>query len=203
MNGIELREIVNSILNCKNCSLYLTKKNYVPGEGNENAQLMFIGEAPGREEDEQGRPFVGNAGKLLTELIESILGISRKDVYITNILKCRPPNNRDPMESEIDACFPFLIEQIRAIEPDVIVCLGRHSARVIFEFFQIPFRSITRDRGVLNEKEINGKKLYLMATYHPAAALYKPPLKDIIQDDFKKLAGIIKRKNKTLFDFFS
>ena len=195
--------VVNEIYSCKNCSLHLSKRNYVPGEGNENAQVMFIGEAPGREEDEQGRPFVGNAGKLLTDMIETVLGISRKDVYITNILKCRPPDNRDPMEDEIDACFPFLVEQIMAVEPEVIVCLGRHSAKVVFDFFQIPFRSITTERGVLKEKEFNGKKLYIMATYHPAAALYRPPLRDIIQDDFKKLTEIIKRKNKTLFDFFS
>ena len=136
-------------------------------------------------------------------MIEEILGLSRKDVYITNLLKCRPPNNRDPMENEIDACFPYLLRQIDAIKPDVIVCLGRHSARVIFEHFQIPFRSITRDRGVLREKEVNGKKTHFIATYHPAAALYKPPLKEIIEEDFRTLTSIIKRKNKTLFDFFS
>ncbi len=203
MKDAGLEEIVREIMNCKNCTLYLSKKNYVPGEGSENARIMFIGEAPGREEDEQGRPFVGNAGKLLTSMIEEILGLSRKDVYITNILKCRPPNNRDPMENEIDACFPYLLRQIDAIKPDVIVCLGRHSARVIFEHFQIPFRSITRDRGVLREKEIDGKIIHFIATYHPAAALYKPPLKEIIEEDFRTLTSIIKRKNKTLFDFFS
>ncbi len=198
-----IEEIVDEILRCRNCTLYISKKNYVPGEGNENAQIMFIGEAPGREEDEQGKPFVGNAGKLLTSMIESVLGLSRKDVYITNILKCRPPNNRDPMEKEIDACFPYLVRQIEAIDPDVVVCLGRHSARVIFEHFQIPFRSITRDRGVLREKDVDGKKMRFMATYHPAAALYKPPLKEVIEEDFRKLTAVIKRKNRTLFDFFS
>ncbi len=203
MRENSLAEIVQEIMNCRNCTLYASKTNYVPGEGSENARVMFIGEAPGREEDEQGRPFVGNAGKLLTAMIENVLGLSRKDVYITNILKCRPPHNRDPAENEIDACFPFLIRQINAIKPDVVVCLGRHSARVIFEHFQIPFRSITRDRGVLREKEVDGRKMCFMATYHPAAALYKPPLKEIIEEDFRRLTGTIKRKNKTLFDFFS
>ncbi|WP_456370259.1 type-4 uracil-DNA glycosylase [Geoglobus sp.] len=198
-----LGEIVRDILACKNCSLHLTKKNYVPGEGSEVARVMFIGEAPGREEDEQGRPFVGNAGKLLTSLIERELGLSRKDVYITNVLKCRPPNNRDPYEEEIDACFPHLIRQIDAIRPDVIVCLGRHSARTVFEHFELPFTTISRERGILREKLIDGRRTFFMATYHPAAALYRPPLRDVMEEDFRKLRGVVKRKNMTLSDFFS
>ena len=198
-----LDEIVRDILACKNCSLHLTKKNYVPGEGSEVARIMFIGEAPGREEDEQGRPFVGNAGKLLTSLIERELGLSRKDVYITNVLKCRPPNNRDPYEEEIDACFPHLIRQIDAIRPDVIVCLGRHSARTVFEHFELPFTTISRERGILREKLIDGRRTFFMATYHPAAALYRPPLREVIEEDFRKLRGVVKRKNMTLSDFFS
>ncbi|NOY10899.1 MAG: uracil-DNA glycosylase [Archaeoglobi archaeon] len=198
-----LEDIVRDILSCRNCSLYLTKKNYVPGEGSERAQIMFVGEAPGREEDEQGRPFVGNAGKLLTALIENELGLSRKDVYITNILKCRPPNNRDPTEEEIDACFPYLARQIEVIRPDVIVCLGRHAAKTIFEYFEIPFTTISRERGVLKEKIVDGRRVLFMATYHPAAALYRPPLRQVIEEDFRKLRGLIKRKNTTLFDFFS
>ncbi len=198
-----LDEIVRDILACKNCSLHLTKKNYVPGEGSEVARIMFIGEAPGREEDEQGRPFVGNAGKLLTSLIERELGLSRKDVYITNVLKCRPPNNRDPYEEEIDACFPHLIRQIDAIRPDVIVCLGRHSARTVFEHFELPFTTLSRERGILREKLIDGRRTFFMATYHPAAALYRPPLREVIEEDFRKLRGVVKRKNMTLSDFFS
>lgn len=198
-----LDEIVRDILVCRNCSLYLSKKNYVPGEGSDKARIMFIGEAPGREEDEQGRPFVGNAGKLLTSLIEKELGLSRKDVYITNILKCRPPNNRDPAEEEIDACFPYLVRQIEAIRPDVIVCLGRHSAKTVFEHFELPFTTISRERGVLREKFIDGRRTFFMATYHPAAALYRPPLRELIEDDFRKLRSVVKRKNMTLSDFFS
>lgn len=198
-----LDDIVRDILSCRNCSLYLSKKNYVPGEGSERAQVMFVGEAPGREEDEQGRPFVGNAGKLLTNLIEKELGLSRRDVYITNVLKCRPPNNRDPTEEEIDACFPYLVRQIEVIKPEVLVCLGRHSAKTIFEYFEISFTTISRERGVLREKIVDGRRMYFMATYHPAAALYRPPLKQFIEEDFGKLREVIKRKNTTLFDFFS
>ncbi len=198
-----LDDIVRDILSCRNCSLHISRKNCVPGEGSEKAQVMFIGEAPGREEDEQGRPFVGNAGKLLTNLIERELGLSRRDVYITNVLKCRPPNNRDPLEEEIDACFPFLMRQIEVIEPDVVVCLGRHSAKTVFEHFELPFTTISRERGKLREKIVGGRRMIFMATYHPAAALYRPPLRRDIEDDFRKLRGVIKRRNMTLSDFFS
>ncbi|MBE8539885.1 type-4 uracil-DNA glycosylase [Geoglobus acetivorans] len=199
----ELESLIDEIKSCRKCTLHLTKKNYVPGEGNENAQIMFIGEAPGREEDEQGRPFVGNAGKLLTALIERKLGLARKDVYIANILKCRPPNNRDPMEHEVDACFPYLLRQIEIIKPDVIVCLGRHSAKTIFEHFEIPFRNISRDRGKVHVKNTDFGKISFVATYHPAAALYKPAYREIIESDFEKISGLIKRKNLTLSDFIS
>jgi len=198
-----LEEIAREIRSCRKCNLWLTKKNYVPGEGSENAGIMFIGEAPGKEEDEQGRPFVGNAGKFLTALIEKNLGLRREDVYITNILKCRPPNNRDPDEEEVDACFPYLERQISVIKPEIIACLGRHSARTVFEHFGIPFTTISRERGLMREKIVDGRIIRFIATYHPAAALYKPPLKETIEEDFKKLRNFVKKKNPTLLDFFS
>lgn len=197
-----LEEINKEILNCRKCSLYLTKKNYVPGEGSENARIMFVGEAPGREEDEQGRPFVGNAGKYLTSLIERKLGLNRKDVFIANVLKCRPPNNRDPTIEEIDACFPYLADQIKAIKPELIVCLGRHSAKTVFEYLGIPFNGISKDRGKVFQTDTEFGTLRLLATYHPAAALYRPALKEIIENDFEKISELIKRKNPRLTDFF-
>jgi len=199
---MSLKEIEKEILSCRRCPLWKSKKNYVPGEGNENAEIIFIGEAPGRDEDEKGRPFVGNAGKLLTDLIENTLQLRREDVFITNVLKCRPPNNRDPTEEEIKACLPYLLKQIEAINPKVIVCLGRFAAKTVFEHFGLPFTTISKERGIIREK--NGK--YLIATYHPAAGLYKPPLKEVIEKDFRKIRDLIKKTKKkkvTLFDFFS
>ena len=192
-----LEEIEKEIRSCRRCPLWRYKKNYVPGEGNENAEIIFIGEAPGREEDERGRPFVGNAGKFLTDLIENVLRLKREDVFITNVLKCRPPNNRDPTDEEIIACLPFLIKQIEEINPRVIVCLGRFAAKTVFDHFGLPFTTISRERGKVWEK--NGK--YFVATYHPAAGLYKPPLKKVIEEDFKKIRDLIKKR--TLFDFFN
>lgn len=197
---MSLKEIEREIRSCRKCPLWKSKKNYVPGEGNEKAEIIFIGEAPGRDEDEKGRPFVGNAGKFLTDLIENILQLKREDVFITNVLKCRPPNNRDPTEDEIETCLPFLLRQIEEIDPKIIVCLGRFAAKTVFDHFEIPFTTISKERGKIIEK--NGK--YLMATYHPAAGLYKPPLKKVIEEDFRKIKGLINKKKKvTLFDFFN
>ncbi len=199
-----LEEIEEKIRSCRRCELWKFKTNYVPGEGNPNARIVFVGEAPGREEDRQGRPFVGNAGKYLTEVMERF-GLRREDVFITNVLKCRPPNNRDPKPEEIEACKPFLIEQLNAIKPDVIVCLGRHSAKTIFELFGIDFPGITRVRGKVFEVERWGKKVKVVAVYHPAAVLYRPQLKDAFEKDFAKVVDLAKRRDvrdTTLSDFF-
>lgn len=194
-----LDEINAEILGCRKCALWRTKTNYVPGEGNAKSKIIFVGEAPGREEDMQGRPFVGAAGKLLTQMIEKIIGIERKDVFITNVLKCRPPNNRDPLPEEINACTPFLLKQIEVIKPDIIVCLGRHSANYIFNAFGVNFSGISRVKGVV--KEVDGKKI--VAIYHPAAILYRPQLKEEYEKDFRKIASLIKKNKKktTLLDF--
>jgi len=197
-----LEDIEAEIRRCKKCELWKTKTNYVPGEGNSKAELVFIGEAPGREEDRQGRPFVGNAGKLLTEMIEKI-GLRREDVFIGNILKCRPPNNRDPLPEEIKACSPYLIRQLDVIKPSVIACLGRYSASFIFGLFGLEFKGISRDRGKVKEVEKWGKKVKLIAIYHPAAVLYRPQLRQAFEEDFSAIASLLreKRRNPTLFDF--
>lgn len=197
-----LRDIEREIKKCRKCELWRTKTNYVPGEGKESARVVFIGEAPGREEDKQGRPFVGSAGKLLDELLEGI-GLSREDVFIGNVLKCRPPKNRDPKPEEIDACSPYLIRQLDIIKPDVIVCLGRHSASFIFDFFNLPFRGISRERGNIKKVKAWNKDVYVIPVYHPAAALYRPPLKDTLIEDFRKIGSLleIKKNNPTLVDF--
>ena len=201
-NGETLKDIEEEIRNCKKCELWKSKTNYVPGEGREDAEVVFIGEAPGREEDKQGRPFVGNAGKLLNELLESI-GLRREDVFIGNVLKCRPPNNRDPKPEEIEACSPYLIRQLNVIKPDVIVCLGRHSASFIFDLFGLKFRGISRERGEVRKVRAWDKDVFIIPVYHPAAALYRPPLKEVLKKDFEKIGNLLKlkRKNPTLSDF--
>jgi len=201
-----LEDIEREIRSFKKCKLHLSKTNYVPGEGNPNAEIIFIGEAPGREEDKQGRPFVGNAGKLLTEMIEKVLGLKRNDVFIANILKCRPPNNRDPLPEEIEACSPYLLRQLEAIKPSIIVCLGRYSANFIFNLFGLDFPGISKARGQVKEIDKWGKKVKIVPVYHPAAVLYRPQLKNIFEADFKKIAELLEHKkkpvNSTLLDFF-
>ncbi len=163
----EIYKINHEIKNCKKCRLWKNRKNAVPGEGNENAVLMFIGEAPGKMEDEQGRPFVGRAGKLLTELIEDILGLKREDVYITNVVKCRPPNNRDPNEKEISICTRnFLERQIDAINPKIIVGLGNHACMYLLKRYGQKISTVSRIHGkIFDIQTLFGKK-YLFITYH-------------------------------------
>ncbi len=186
--------------------LYKNSKNPVPGEGSLNAKIMFIGEAPGAREDEEGRPFVGAAGKLLTSLLENI-GLKRENVFITNVVKCRPPHNRDPLDDEINACLPYLIRQINIIKPKIIVTLGRISTKTIFQLGNLVFKSMSKDRGVVREAKIGEVNVKILPTYHPAAALYNPKLKSKIESDFKALAKILKNiekrdvKKYTLLDF--
>ncbi len=186
-----LEEIARKIRNCRKCPLWENRRNAVPGEGNPDTRIMFVGEAPGFQEDVQGRPFVGAAGKLLTSLIERILGMKRDDVYITNVVKCRPPNNRDPRLEEIDACSPYLDSQIEIISPEIIVCLGRYSARYILSRAGVSFRSILAVRGKIFEVQFGGKKIKVIATIHPAAALYKPPWRKFLEEDFRRIRGLL------------
>lgn len=184
----EYEKLVNEITSCKKCGLWETRTNAVVGEGPLDADIMFIGEAPGYNEDVQGRPFVGAAGKLLTELISSILGLERSSVYITNVVKCRPPENRDPREDEIKACTPYLIRQLELIKPKIIVTLGRHSTKFIFRLMSKPFYSITRVRGRVFVGTIVGVEVKVIPTYHPAAALYNPRLRSDLERDFQLIA---------------
>ncbi len=198
-------ELINEIKNCKKCQLYKYRKKPVPGEGNINAEIMFVGEAPGAKEDETGRPFVGAAGKLLTKLLNDI-GIKREDVYITNIVKCRPPGNRDPTDEEIKACIPYLFRQIELIKPRIIVALGRHAARVLLSEAGIKWTSMTRMHGKVFDVSIRGIRVKLFITYHPAAALYYPKLKPGLEHDFLELKKLLENKaekhQRTILDYF-
>ncbi|MBA4390319.1 MAG: uracil-DNA glycosylase [Syntrophus sp. (in: bacteria)] len=161
-NSLTLSKLNKVIGGCAQCDLAKTRKNTVPGEGSPNAQLVFVGEAPGEDEDTQGRPFVGRAGKLLDQLIERI-GLRRSEVYICNVLKCRPPNNRDPEPSEVAACKNYLVTQLDLIKPKVICTLGRHAYNTLLGVDE----KITRIRGTLTS--YRGTKL--LPTFHPSYLL--------------------------------
>jgi len=188
-----LEDIADEIRACRRCPLWTHRTNAVPGEGNPNAEIMFIGEAPGRNEDLQGRPFVGAAGKLLTELLSSI-GLTRDEVYITNVIKCRPPNNRDPKKEEIETCSQYLDEQIALIKPKIIVTLGRHSTRYILEKAGYKVKSIMAIRGKVHEVVLGDLRVKVLPTLHPAAALYNPALRSLLEKDFQLLMSLAKKK---------
>jgi len=165
----------------------------VPGVGNPESRVMLIGEAPGRSEDIKGEPFVGTAGKLLDSLLSEI-GLSRKDVFITNVVKCRPPENRDPMPGEIETCTPHLNRQIGIIEPAMIITLGKHSTAYILNKAGIPFRSITQEHGKTNEATILGVKTLIFPTFHPAAALYNALYENQIREDFQVVKEELRKR---------
>ncbi|MDT7902487.1 MAG: type-4 uracil-DNA glycosylase [Caldivirga sp.] len=181
----ELRRISEEVEACSKCPLHLTRRRAVPGEGNPNAEVMLIGEAPGEVEDETGRPFVGAAGKLLNSLLQDI-GVDRSSLYITNVVKCRPPNNRDPTDEEINACKPYLIRQIAVVRPRRIVTLGRHSTRVILGLGGLRVSEISRVRGRVFRVTIAGVEVEVYPTYHPAAALYNPSIKGVLKEDLAR-----------------
>lgn len=186
----DLSELSELISNCQRCPLYKTKIKDVPGIGDQKAKVMFIGEAPGKEEDLIGEPFIGSAGKFLTEMIESI-GLFRNDVYIANVLKHRPPENRDPEPSEVEACWPFLSRQIALISPLLIIFLGRHAMQRFFPAF-----SISKVHGQAFRKKWNERQQVFLALYHPAAALYNGGMRETLKEDFKKIPKILAKIEK-------
>jgi len=173
-----LTEFYQKIKNCKKCHLHKTRTNFVFGVGDPNSKVMFIGEAPGREEDLQGEPFVGKAGQLLDKILAAI-NFERDEVYIANILKCRPPENRDPLPDEIEMCEPYLLEQIRIIQPKIICALGRIAAQALLETKQ----TLGQLRGKIHD--FDGIKF--LVTYHPAALLRYPQYKRATWEDVKLL----------------
>ncbi len=183
----QYKALEEKIKACRKCDLRSTCTQVVPGEGNEKAAIMFIGEGPGEKEDKLGRPFVGAAGKFLDEMI-GLIGMKREDVFIANVVKCRPPGNRDPMPEEAEACWPWLLAQIKIINPKLIVTLGRHAMERI-----LPNQKISQMHGKALRREITGLgKQVFYALYHPAAALYQGSLRETIKTDFKKIPKILK-----------
>ncbi len=166
--------------------------NPVPGEGDPEADIMFVGEAPGAQEDREGRPFVGASGKFLGEMLE-LIGLRREDVFITNIVKFRPPDNRDPSKEEIAACLPYLIEQIKVIRPKLVVFLGRHSMNVFFPDLKISQAHGHAIKQTVKVGELTLANQVFLPLYHPAAALYNGGMRATLQEDFQKIPSILKK----------
>jgi uracil-DNA glycosylase family 4 len=184
----DLNVLQEQVKNCSLCRLCKTATQAVFGEGSFKAEIMFIGEAPGREEDRQGRPFVGAAGKFLNEML-AIIGLKREDVFITNIVKHRPPENRDPLPDEIAACLPYLEQQVLIIKPKLIVTLGRHAMNTFLPGLKISevHGQAKRARGIFKEKQI------YFPLYHPASALYNPSLRETLIRDMKKIPLLLRK----------
>jgi uracil-DNA glycosylase family 4 len=183
-----LVELYKAVQDCMKCPLYETRTKAVFGAGNADADLMFVGEAPGAEEDRQGLPFVGRAGQLLNQMLEEI-GLSREDVFIANVLKSRPPGNRDPQPGEIEACEPYLWEQVRLIEPRVVCTLGNFATKLLTG----SQTGITKVRGAPQVHELGNRMVYLLPLFHPAAALRTPSVKETLRADFATIPELLQR----------
>jgi uracil-DNA glycosylase family 4 len=179
---VQILNKIDDVLHCQRCDLSKTRTHVVVGTGPLDAKIMLMGEAPGKNEDQKGEPFVGSAGRILDELLEEG-GIDRKDVYITNVVKCRPPENRTPRPVEIEACHPYLQKQFEVIKPRAVVLLGKTAAEAMLG------RKVESGKEHGNIFEKDGIKF--MITYHPAAMIYKRTLKDTITEDFKKVSALI------------
>jgi uracil-DNA glycosylase len=184
----KLNDVRNRVVSCVNCNLSKTRTNAVPGIGNVKSDVIFVGEAPGRNEDLQGKPFVGTAGQILSEALE-YAGFTRDQVYITNVVKCRPPNNRQPIKEERDACRQYLSEELKIIKPKIICILGNTAYSSLLDG-----REITKNRGKLVK---NNDQLYFV-TVHPAAVIYNPGLRQVLKDDFVLLAQTLDKLRKGL-----
>ncbi|MCX6667413.1 MAG: uracil-DNA glycosylase [Euryarchaeota archaeon] len=187
-----IKKLMLSVENCRKCDLWKTRKKPVFGEGSIDTDILFVGEAPGYNEDLQGRPFVGKAGKILDELLESI-GLHRSDIYIANILKCRPPNNRNPLKTEIDACTEHLDKQIELIQPKIMVPMGNFACSYIFEKFGLKYDKISNVHGKIFQINTIFGNVKIIPMYHPAVATYNPYTKDTLLVDFKIIKKAIER----------
>lgn len=182
----ELVALYKEVQGCRRCPLHETRTNAVFGAGDADAEVMFVGEAPGAEEDRQGLPFVGRAGQLLNQLLEEV-GMSREEVFIANVLKSRPPGNRDPQPLEIEACRPYLFEQVRLIEPRVVCTLGNFATKLLSG----NPTGITRVRGTPQVHRLGGRAVFLLPLFHPAAALRTPAVKETLRADLQMLPGLL------------
>lgn len=183
----KLKAVASRIRNCARCKLHRERRRAVPGTGPADADVVFIGEGPGAQEDEEGLPFVGRSGRYLDQLLESI-GLDREKVFITNVVKCRPPGNRDPHVAEVEACTPYLDQQLALIQPDLVVTLGRFAMEHFF--------SDGRISEVHGQPRRIENAIYL-PLYHPAAALYRGSLRDVVEQDFRRILELLKSDGRS------
>ncbi len=192
----EQLEKLNIIMSaCSKCVLRKGCKQVVPGDGNAEAKIMFIGEGPGAKEDELGKPFVGAAGKFLDEMLSSI-NLKREDVYIANVVKCRPPQNRDPLPEEATSCWPWLLSQIKIIQPKLIVTLGRHSMERFLpgqKISEVHGKAMRREIERLSEAGLPAVRQVFYTLYHPAAALYNGSMREVLIKDFKRIPKVLEK----------
>jgi DNA polymerase len=202
----EWRDLIEEIKKCRRCPLHQNRTNAVPGEGSVNADIMIIGEAPGANEDLSGRPFVGAAGTLLRKILREI-GFDEEKIYITNVVKCRPPGNRKPNKDEIDACSPYLRRQIIYIKPKIIIALGNVAGEWIFREAGLQWDSISRNRGRIYEANLYGMKISVIPSFHPSAVIRGSVDEDILRKDLLLAKSLlenekkIQRKPLSLYDF--
>ena len=182
----EFLKLIEEVKNCTKCRLHQTRKNVVVGEGSTESRVMLVGEAPGYWEDLKGKPFVGEAGKLLDKLL-SLAGISRSLVYITNVVKCRPPGNREPKPDEIESCKVYLEKQLNLIQPKIVCTLGNVATSYFLRKYSLPVYPM----GKIHGKIFDVDQLKIIPLYHPATALYKPPMKKVLEEDWLKLKNEI------------
>jgi DNA polymerase len=202
----EWRDLIEEIKKCRRCPLHQNRTNAVPGEGSVNSDIMIIGEAPGANEDLSGRPFVGAAGTLLRKILREI-GFDEEKIYITNVVKCRPPGNRKPNRDEIDACSPYLRRQIIYIKPKIIIALGNVAGEWIFREAGLQWDSISRNRGRIYEANLYGMKISVIPSFHPSAVIRGSVDEDILRKDLLLAKSLlenekkIQRKPLSLYDF--
>jgi uracil-DNA glycosylase len=190
---VELEDIARVVRSCEKCALHKGRKQAVPGTGDPHARIVFVGEAPGYWEDQKGEPFVGRAGKLLDEALASV-GIKRREVFITNVVKCRPPDNRRPARGEVETCMPYLNMQLDTIAPRVIAPLGAVAGETIAKKYGLPWTGMMKENGVSREVMTILGKLTVLPVIHPAAVLRNPNNRGMLESAIGKLANIVTKK---------
>jgi len=185
-----IESLSTEINNCKKCDLWRTRNKPLVGDGSINAEILVIGESPGYYEDLQGRAFVGEAGKILDRLLD-LVNLKRKDIYITNVLKCHPPRNHNPNRHEIDSCIQYLYRQVEIIKPKIIMALGKFASKEIFDKYNLDFSRISELHGKVFEAEKSFGKMKIIPLYHPAVACYHNEMLGVLKEDFLKLKGVL------------
>ena len=193
----DMGKIKESVENCRKCNLCKTRKKPVVGTGSLDSEILFVGEAPGYNEDLQGRPFVGRAGKILDELLESV-GLKRVDVYIANIIKCRPPDNRNPLKTEIETCTDYLNKQIEIIQPNIILPLGNFACSYIFEKYNLKYDKISNVHGKIFQINTLMGTIKIIPFYHPVIATYNPNTINTLLEDFKVIKKLTDEADKSV-----